>query len=345
MKKAAPADLQRWSEELARDPTSLAFLPLARAYRRQNRADAALRLCLRGLAHHPDNTEAHGLLALLYVDRGDHARAADEWSFVLRLDPSNFEALRGLGFCLLENGDLTRARNRLERAALIRPDDAAVRDALRLVLERTGEEGDAEMQPATASGDAPVPPADTHAGFEEPWMETPDPATFGAPQAITFDEAAPFTAPEPEPWAPASVAAAAGATEAAPVPHEHRSVPGDPHTLFDTLVSGPVLGALLLDTRGMLLAGTLEGGTHETEALAAVLGGAIGEAARTAGMLGLGEWHGLLMETPRALLHVARVGEDAVVLLVARPDAPAGWMLRSAAQAATLAERFLETYA
>ena len=41
--------MQRWSEEVARDPRSLAFLPLARAYRKQGLRDASLQLCLRGL--------------------------------------------------------------------------------------------------------------------------------------------------------------------------------------------------------------------------------------------------------------------------------------------------------
>lgn len=327
MKKVAPADLQRWSEEIANDPTSIAFLPLARAYRRQDRSDAAFRLCLRGLEHHPDNTEAHGLLALLYVDREDHARAADEWAFVLRLDPSNFEALRGLGFCMLQNGDLARARTHLEQAALIRPDDAAVRDALRLALERSAQER------------AAAPASE----LDEPWMQTPDPGTYEQQHAaanaqpdttpVAEPEAAPYSTAEADPWAATPPAPAAAFNSA------------DPGRLFDAIVGGPVLGALLLDTRGMVLAGALERDAHAVEALAAVLGGATGEAARTATMLGLGPWRGLMMETPQALLHVAPVDGDAVVLLVARADAPAGWMLRSAAQAAALAQQFLEAYA
>jgi cytochrome c-type biogenesis protein CcmH/NrfG len=40
----------------------------------------------------PAHVEAHGLLALLYLEGGDHQKAADEWSMVLRIDPDNFEA-------------------------------------------------------------------------------------------------------------------------------------------------------------------------------------------------------------------------------------------------------------
>jgi tetratricopeptide (TPR) repeat protein len=135
------ADLQRWSEEVARDPGSPAFLPLARAYRRRGQREAALRLCLRGLERNPTNVEGHALLALLHLDAGERELASDEWATVLRLDPGNFEAHRGLGFYRLELEDFEGARRHLEQAAAARPDDPAVRDALALVRERLGRNG------------------------------------------------------------------------------------------------------------------------------------------------------------------------------------------------------------
>lgn len=320
MKRAAVADLQRWSEEVARDPTSLAFLPLARAYRRQGRAEAALRLCLRGMERHPENIEAHALLALLYLEQGDRARAADEWSMILRLDPANFDALRGLGFCYLEEGLVERAREHLERAAVMRPDDAAVRGALRMAAERS---------PAGASAAAAPEPAAT---FEdEPWMLTPPAAPAAPPEAEA--EAGTGTGT----GTGARVTAQAEATRAAPEQ--------DPMRLFAPLIAGPVTGALLLDAQGLVLAGALGDTGGSADSLAATLNGAIDEAARTASLLALGEWRGLLLETPVALLHITRAGPDSLVLIVARPDAPAGWILRTATQAASLARRFLEAYA
>ena len=46
-------DVRRWSEELARDPSSLVFLQLGEALRKQGQLDLALRIALRGLERHP----------------------------------------------------------------------------------------------------------------------------------------------------------------------------------------------------------------------------------------------------------------------------------------------------
>ncbi len=133
------ADVQLWSDEVARDPGSPAFVPLARTYRRQGRRDAALRVCLRGLENNPAHVDGHTVLALLYLEAGDREGARDEWATALRLDPGNFEGHRGVGFLDLERGAFEDALNHLERAAAARPDDMPVQDALRLARDRAAE--------------------------------------------------------------------------------------------------------------------------------------------------------------------------------------------------------------
>lgn len=272
MSNAALADLHRWSEEVARDPASPAFLPLARAYRRQGRRDAAVRLCLRALERQPEHVEGHALLALLYLEAGDRQRACDEWAVVLTLDPDHFEAHRGMGYAALERGDLTAASRHLEKAAASRPDDPAVQGALRLLHER-----------------------------------------LAAADATVVDQG--------------------GAASVR-----------DASSVFEPLLGdSSFLGALVLDTHGLVLAGTLaEGGTTRAEALGAVLGIAVGEAVRLGEHVGLGDWRGILLETTDATLHVAPLGGDLVVLVVAVPGAPAGWMLRVAARAEELARDYVE---
>lgn len=337
MKTPAPADLQRWSEEVARDPSSLAFLPLARAYRRLGQRAAAMQLCLRGLQHYPTHAEGHSLLALLYLEDDQHDRAADEWSMVLRLDPNNFDALRGLGFCYLEQDQLSRARQTLERAALQRPHDPAVQEALRLLGTRQ------ELQSSAAAASPAY----------EPWAEHIEESMHAAPQVSAIESLSAAAA-----HGPAAMAAAAVANTSAPPPPPappaaagaraaDASLPADPTQLFANIgAGGPALGALLLDERGLVLAGALDASLGaDADALGAMLGGAIGEAARTASHLSLGDWQGILLESESAVLHVTPVSHGGVVVLAARRNAPTGWVLRVSGQASELAGRYLEAYA
>lgn len=264
------AKLQRWSREVAEDPGAPAFVPLARAYRRQGRHDAARDVLLRGLERNPEHVDAHALLALLHVEKGERQRAGDEWEIVLRLEPDNFHARRGLGFLALERGDMTAARRHLETASAVRPDDPAVRQAFDVLTRRESRR-------------ASVAPAQTD-GRREP---------SGVFTALSRD--------------------------------------------------APFLGALLMDAQGLVLAGSLSRpGGAAGEALGALLSPAVDEARRTVAMLRLGEWQGMMMDCERALLHVAPLG-DALVVLAARSDAPAGWMVRTAVRARDLARAFQET--
>lgn len=329
MKTPAPADLHRWSEELARNPASLAFLPLARAYRRLGRRDLALQLCLRGLDHHPTHVEAHALLALLHFEAGDRSRAAEEWATVLRLKPGNFEALRGMGFRYLEQNDIMRARQHLERAALIRPDDTTVQEALRLIRHREGAASRARPEPSVLRTPRAGPPS-----------ATPPPAA-----QAPANEPAPWTPPRPPEPKPQPVAAApppAPPRPPAPRPTPPRELPPDPTTLFDPLMgAGPLLGVLLLDRRGLVLAGSMRTEGATLEDLGAIIGAAIDEAIRTVEHLALGGWRSLVLQSDAAVLQVAPVTEDAMVIVAARHGTPMGWILRASAQAAALAEPYV----
>ena len=380
-KTPAPADLQRWSEELARNPASLAFLPLARAYRRQGRLDLALKLCLGGLEQHPNHVEAHALLALLYLESGDRAKAADEWATVLRLKPGNFEALRGMGFRYLEQGEAGKARQHLERAALIRPEDAVVQEALRLLRQRHDEpaaerepepseavEGPAAgtdvVQPRASAGPAaPASPdrvrpdvaAADEAAFE-PWAEPPDEPAARSRAAESAqvpwaqnppaERAAP-TGPSPgtaEAAPPGTFGSGARPPAAAAAPRTAPAPAADPVSLFERILAEPpALGVLLLDRRGFLLAGRLrEEAAGRADDVGALLASAVEEAVRTATHLELGAWRMLRIEANAALVHVVPAGGDALIAIAARRDTPLGWLIRSATVAASVAAGYLE---
>jgi predicted regulator of Ras-like GTPase activity (Roadblock/LC7/MglB family) len=162
MSRADPARVRAWSEEVARDPESLSFLPLAAAYRAEGRPEAALRLCLRGLERHPDHVEAHHLLGLLYLERGEELKAFDEWDIALRLDGDHHASRREIARMCLRRGDAAAARRHLERLRAAGQDDGELEAMLR---EAGGEELVApEPPPAPAATPAPAAPPGAASG-------------------------------------------------------------------------------------------------------------------------------------------------------------------------------------
>lgn len=110
-------DIRRWSDELARDPSSLVFLQLGEALRRRGQAEIALKIALRGLERHPRHVEAHDLVARIAVDGRDFARAREEWEIVLRLAPDHVGAMKGLGYLSFQQGRFDDAEQYLSQAA------------------------------------------------------------------------------------------------------------------------------------------------------------------------------------------------------------------------------------
>ena len=110
-------DIHGWSDELARDPSSLVFLQLGDALRRQGQLEVALKIALRGLERHPRHPDAHHLVARIAVDRRDFVRAFDEWETVLRLAPNDLGAMKGLGYICFQQGRFDEAERFLSDAA------------------------------------------------------------------------------------------------------------------------------------------------------------------------------------------------------------------------------------
>jgi tetratricopeptide (TPR) repeat protein len=136
-------EIRRLSDELARDPGSLAFLQLAEVLRRHGQLDHALRIAARGVERHQTNADAHDLLARISADRGELDRASTAWETVLRLVPTHVGARKGLGFLCFQQGRLEEAEAHLSDAAQCDPDDAGVAAALDHVREqrRAGADG------------------------------------------------------------------------------------------------------------------------------------------------------------------------------------------------------------
>ncbi|HYW06160.1 MAG TPA: roadblock/LC7 domain-containing protein [Longimicrobium sp.] len=315
---ATPQQVRQWSDELAADPASLAFLPLARAYREMGRGDAATRLCLRGLERHPNHVDAHHLLGLLYREGGEGLKAADEWGIVLALAPEHSEARRELGFGALARGDWAAAIRHLEIALANDVTDGEVREAL-------------EKAWARRRGDAPTPPR----------VVQTQPAASVEPAAATESVA---------PTEPATTAKPAPIAEPAPPVHEVAVAGWDGGREFDA-VAGEfralggergMVGAVLLDAQGFVVAGEMRvGGRDRAGEIAAVLSGASSEAERAVRLLDLGVWKGIVVETPEAVVRLAPTSDGGMVAVAGRREVPMGWVLRVAGRARDAAERFL----
>jgi predicted regulator of Ras-like GTPase activity (Roadblock/LC7/MglB family) len=138
--------VQAWKDELARDVSSVVFLPLVDALRRMGRLDEARRYALHGLERHPHLASAHDALARVMADLGDEGQARDEWEFALRLDAGHQASLRGLGFLAYKRRDLARAEQLLARALHANASD----DGLAIALRRVRSEIRGADQPAAA---------------------------------------------------------------------------------------------------------------------------------------------------------------------------------------------------
>ena len=110
-------DITRWSEELARDPSSRVFLELGDALRRNGQLDVAFKIAQRGVERHPHDPEGHHLLARIAADRGDLARAGEEWEAVLRVAPDHVGAMKGLGYVCFQQRRFAEAERYLAQAA------------------------------------------------------------------------------------------------------------------------------------------------------------------------------------------------------------------------------------
>ncbi|HET7631728.1 MAG TPA: tetratricopeptide repeat protein [Gemmatimonadaceae bacterium] len=147
-------DISRWSDELARDPSSQVFLPLGEALRRQGQVDAARRVALGGLERHPHHADAHDLLARICVDAGELERAFDEWDMALRIAPDHTGALKGMAYVCFQQQRFDEAEDYLRRAAA-RGDtpDAGVAAALDTVHRSSVSRAAVDLEAETTTAD------------------------------------------------------------------------------------------------------------------------------------------------------------------------------------------------
>ncbi|MGQ0714053.1 MAG: tetratricopeptide repeat protein [Gemmatimonadaceae bacterium] len=100
--------------------------------------------------------------------------------------------------------------------------------------------------------------------------------------------------------------------------------------LFDEITSGGEHTALLLDATGLVMGGTYytHDGRDVAEEVGAQLSGVSDEARRAMRHLGLGDWSSLTVETDAAVIAMAPMRDDALVLVAASKATPLGLVHR-----------------
>ena len=137
---AASSAIRRYEERLAKDPGSLAFAPLADAYRKAGRTREAIRLCRDGLQRSPDYATARLILAKALLDDGDPEGALTEVRAILDRSPTDAQAHRLAGELERRRGRLDGAVTHLRQAVALDPSDRESRVLLE-VLDGGGKPG------------------------------------------------------------------------------------------------------------------------------------------------------------------------------------------------------------
>ena len=133
----AAGAIRRYEERLAKDPASLAFAPLADAYRKVGRTREAINLCREGLGRFPHYTTARLILAKAHLDDGNAEAALSELGVILQSGPKDAQAHRLAAEIHRKAGRWEEARQHLERVVKL---DAGDRES-RLLLETLAAEG------------------------------------------------------------------------------------------------------------------------------------------------------------------------------------------------------------
>ncbi len=101
-------------------------------------------------------------------------------------------------------------------------------------------------------------------------------------------------------------------------------------SLFDEITEGGEHTALLLDATGLVMAGTYltQDGRDVAQEVGAELSGVSDEARRAMRHLGLGDWSSLTVETDAAVVAMAPMRDDALLLVAASKAMPLGLVHR-----------------
>lgn len=155
------ADIRAMSEQLAADPSSLVFLPLAEQLLARGDLQHASRVARKGAERHPRRADVHDLVARIALAQGDAATAERAWKASLELATDFAPAQRGLAFLCFKLGRLDESAAYVAQAERLQPDDAGLAQLKAALADAQAAEA-AESEPAPA----PAVPASAASLFD-----------------------------------------------------------------------------------------------------------------------------------------------------------------------------------
>ena len=128
--------IQRYEKELAEDPQSRAFAPLAEAYRKAGRLDDAINTARVGLEVHSGYSAGLVVLGRALYEKGEIDSAAETLQTAVKENPENYLGQKFLGKVLMDKGETKGALSALESANFLSPEDEEVARLLDEVKSR-----------------------------------------------------------------------------------------------------------------------------------------------------------------------------------------------------------------
>jgi len=161
MKKDIPtSEIEELQKKLQENPESMAFAPLAEAFRKEGKLDEALRVCESGLRKHPSYTSARVVLGRIYQEQGKEDQAISELGKVLELDAENIAAYSLLGSMHMAARDYQAAIGEYQKILSLNPDDETAQNSLREAIEKVaGNRETVKPLPKDIPSIEPKPPA------------------------------------------------------------------------------------------------------------------------------------------------------------------------------------------
>ncbi|MCK4594995.1 tetratricopeptide repeat protein [bacterium] len=170
-------EIERYTQLLARDPDSLAFVPLADAYRKSGLFEEAFAVLKRGVGRRPEYLPAKIVLGKCYLDLGNYPKAEATFEEILEIDRDNLVALSSMANVRLHQRRYGEAATVYRSILELDPSNASAAQQLAKLEGKTlSRSSDEVIEIDIESPVAQIPTTDTLS--DEVEEKTPDTIDF-----------------------------------------------------------------------------------------------------------------------------------------------------------------------